>query len=84
MDRLDEVYSALAEFVRHYGDGASASDISAQTDIDRSTASRYLNELCRTGRAEKTGGRPVLYRPCPMKEDAAAGPAKQELSLIHI
>ncbi len=78
MDRLDEVYSALAEFVRHYGDGASASDISAQTDIDRSTASRYLNELCRTGRAEKTGGRPVLYRPCPMKEDAAAGPAKQE------
>lgn len=86
MDRLNEIYDALTELVKYDVDGVSASDLSIKTGIDRSTASRYLNELCRIGKAEKVNGRPVLYRPKIMKDDLndkrAEGTQRNSLDMI--
>lgn len=39
----------------------SADELSKLIDLDRSTVSRYLNQLVREGLVNKTSGRPVLY-----------------------
>ncbi|WP_382393296.1 sigma 54-interacting transcriptional regulator [Lentibacillus juripiscarius] len=42
-------------------DGATAAEIGEQLQIDRSTASRYLNDLVKANRIEKISGKPVRY-----------------------
>jgi len=78
MKKLNEIYEALLELVKDHKDGVCAFDISSRTGIDRSTASRYLNELCKMGKVEKVNGRPVLYKPCDVKSSESIDKAGEK------
>ncbi|HLS08435.1 sigma 54-interacting transcriptional regulator, partial [Lentibacillus sp.] len=58
MSRIKDIYQQLQQFG---SDGASAEDIGAALHIDRSTASRYLNDLVKADRVVKRPGKPVKY-----------------------
>jgi transcriptional regulator with AAA-type ATPase domain/transcriptional regulatory protein LevR len=58
MSRINDIYQQLQEFGR---DGANAEEIGAALEINRSTASRYLNELVKANQAKKIPGKPVKY-----------------------
>ncbi len=59
-DRIEQVFHNLLE---QNPEGVTARQIGAKLGLDRSTASRYLNDLVRLGRAKKQAGRPVRYLP---------------------
>lgn len=50
MSRLMDIYEQLR---KAGNDGATAAEIGEQLQIDRSTASRYLNDLVKANRIEK-------------------------------
>lgn len=62
MNRLNEVYKELKILGQIQHQGASAYDIAEKLNIDRSTASRYLNELVKKSKAIKIPGKPVRYK----------------------
>lgn len=62
MSKINDIYQALLELTQESGHGADASQISRKLGIDRTTASRYLNELVRQEKAIKTPGKPVQFR----------------------
>ena len=62
MDRLEEVFRALVQLEKETVEGVTAAEIGKRLQIDRSTSSRYLNELVRENRAMKINGKPVRYR----------------------
>lgn len=62
MRKIDEVYNMVTELELKRSNGISAMDIAEVLNLDRSSASRYLNQLNKEGRLEKTSGRPVLYK----------------------
>ena len=45
MNRLEEVYQEVKRLEKENDKGVTASEISKRLQIDRSTSSRYLNEL---------------------------------------
>jgi len=49
--------------------GMTAKDVAKETDITRSTVSRYLNQLVKEGKMEKTNSRPVYYKICKKQID---------------
>ena len=62
MSKINDIYQALLELTQESGHGADASQISRKLGIDRTTASRYLNELVRQEKAIKTPSKPVQFR----------------------
>ncbi|BCU83041.1 transcription antiterminator BglG [Polycladomyces abyssicola] len=65
MKKTDLVENALRSLSEQYPRGISAEQMGQELYLDRSTASRYLNELVREGKARKIPGRPVRYLPHP-------------------
>lgn len=55
--RKKEIMELLATQVA----GMSASDVAVQLHIDRANASRYLTELYKEGKVQRSKGRPVIY-----------------------
>ncbi|OYD06902.1 sigma 54-interacting transcriptional regulator [Paludifilum halophilum] len=70
MNQLNRVEYRLQQFFNQYRQGCSAKEIGKQLQLDRSTASRYLNELVKKERARKVPGRPVLYLPAKTGDPA--------------
>ncbi|MGA8942704.1 MAG: sigma 54-interacting transcriptional regulator [Thermoactinomyces sp.] len=66
MSKINDIFRVLIELNRQeVPEGIDANKISRQLGIDRSTASRYLNELVRQDKAVKIPGKPVKYRAKP-------------------
>ncbi|HHY36053.1 MAG TPA: sigma 54-interacting transcriptional regulator [Firmicutes bacterium] len=62
--------------------GLTADDVARRIGIDRSTASRYLNELVREGLAEKLAGRPARFHAASCRQHIAAGCYPADLTPI--
>lgn len=62
MNRKIEILEKLLQLNIKKGP-ISADDFGSFTNLERSTASRYLNQLVKEGYAKKSDGRPVLYSP---------------------
>lgn len=62
MCRVNDILNQLIHLEKSHPDGISATDMARALDIDRSTASRYLNELAKDDKAIKIDGRPVKYK----------------------
>ncbi|WP_164667927.1 sigma 54-interacting transcriptional regulator [Virgibacillus doumboii] len=58
MSRIMDIFKQLGRADKK---GLSASDIGEQLDINRSTASRYLNDLVKANKVVKIQGKPVKY-----------------------
>ncbi len=58
MSRIMDIYKQIRKAGKS---GVTAADIGEQLYIDRSTASRYLNDLVKANRIEKFPGKPVKY-----------------------
>ncbi|MFD1068060.1 sigma 54-interacting transcriptional regulator [Oceanobacillus locisalsi] len=58
MSRITDIYHYLSQLEE---EAASAVEIGEQLNIDRSTASRYLNDLVKRNEAIKIPGKPVRY-----------------------
>ncbi|MFC7439869.1 sigma 54-interacting transcriptional regulator [Laceyella putida] len=58
MKKLDSIIQKLTD----WPEGTTAGQLAEQLGLDRSTVSRYLNQLVKQGQADKIAGRPVLYR----------------------
>lgn len=70
MSRIKDIYRQLEQFSSN---GATADEIGGALQIDRSTASRYLNDLVKAGRVIKISGKPVKYTiKKPEHEETAA------------
>ncbi|BEP29741.1 sigma-54-dependent transcriptional regulator [Helicovermis profundi] len=52
----------IIQIIHETNASLSAKELGVKLSIDRSTTSRYLNQLCAEGKLEKTSGRPVYYR----------------------
>jgi transcriptional regulator with AAA-type ATPase domain len=63
MKKIDWIEQVLQSQYQEQNDGITAQEIAGALKLDRSTVSRYLNELVKTGRAQKRAGRPVRYLP---------------------
>lgn len=63
MQKIQQVEQFLIEYDKKYSDGVTAQIVAEKLQLDRSTASRYLNQLVQQNRAKKTTGRPVRYFP---------------------
>jgi transcriptional regulatory protein LevR/transcriptional regulator with AAA-type ATPase domain len=68
MKRIERIYLYVKEQTEHLqpndvslGSGVTTGDVSAALDIQRTNASKDLNQLVREGLLEKTDGRPVKY-----------------------
>lgn len=65
MSKINDIFHALIELKLDIPEGIDANKISRKLGIDRSTASRYLNELVRQDKAVKIPGKPVKYKAKP-------------------
>jgi len=62
MNRINEVYEELKRLEKENKQGITAAEIGNSLNIDRSTSSRYLNELVRKNKVFKIEGKPVRYK----------------------
>ncbi|GEL08087.1 sigma 54-interacting transcriptional regulator [Salisediminibacterium halotolerans] len=67
MERADDVLQTLEAMYEEDPESVTAMSVAKRLQLERSTASRYLNELVKAGKIEKKRGRPVKYR--PLSED---------------
>ncbi|WP_179134606.1 sigma 54-interacting transcriptional regulator [Oceanobacillus timonensis] len=58
MSRITDIYQYLSQLK---GEAVTAVEVGEQLNIDRSTASRYLNDLVKRNKANKISGKPVRY-----------------------
>lgn len=65
MNRLEEVYQEVKRLEKENDKGVTASEISKRLQIDRSTSSRYLNELVKQNRIIKIKAKPVRFKTNP-------------------
>lgn len=63
MGKIDSVYIQIETYCSKDSGGVNAQLLASMTGMDRSTVSRYLNQLHKAGRVEKIDGRPVLFKP---------------------
>ena len=63
MHKIEQIEQLLASYCQKHPDGVTAKMIADCLNLDRSTASRYLNQLVQQNRAQKRVGRPVRYLP---------------------
>ncbi len=85
MKKVEEVLQALLELEGKAENGVSAFEISKRLTIDRTNASRYLNQLYNEKKVARIDGRPVLY--CSVKNktaEAAPNMRKGENSLDKV
>jgi transcriptional regulator with AAA-type ATPase domain len=68
MRQLDRIKRELEKLAGSEPAGVEARILAGRLGLDRSTASRYLNELVRLGQARKVPGRPVRYLPASDSE----------------
>ncbi len=61
MKRIDQVFETVKLLESHISGGVSAEDVGAHLHLDRSSASRYLNNLAKRGKLAKIDGRPVRF-----------------------
>lgn len=61
LSRCDDIFQEI-QTCPEASTGITAQELCSRTSLDRAGASRYLNQLCRTGKLEKMNGRPVRYR----------------------
>lgn len=69
MSRIMDIYQQLQQIGEN---GATAEEIGDSMQIDRSTASRYLNDLLKADRVIKIPGRPVKYKITQPEHDESA------------
>lgn len=69
MSRIKDIYKQLQQIGSN---GATADEIGSALQIDRSTASRYLNDLVKANRVMKIPGKPVKYMIVKTEHDAPA------------
>ncbi|MBA4493855.1 sigma 54-interacting transcriptional regulator [Paenactinomyces guangxiensis] len=65
MKKIQRVEQILIQLHRKYEQGVPAQAVAQELMLDRSTASRYLNQLVKENKAQKKIGRPVRYIPVP-------------------
>lgn len=58
MKKIDSIIQELTA----RPEGTTAGELAQRVGLDRTTVSRYLNQLVKRGQAEKITGRPVFYR----------------------
>jgi transcriptional regulator with AAA-type ATPase domain/transcriptional regulatory protein LevR len=63
MKKRDWIEQVLRQSCLENPEGMTAQQVGKISGLNRSTASRYLNELVKLGRARKQAGRPVRYFP---------------------
>ncbi|UJL45611.1 sigma 54-interacting transcriptional regulator [Virgibacillus sp. NKC19-16] len=69
MSRIMDIYKQLGEMSE---DSVTADEVGEQLEIDRSTASRYLNDLVKVDKVVKIPGKPVRYSvKTPTNKDTA-------------
>jgi len=61
MKRVDQVYEAVKHLEKLNNTSPTAEDVGAYLHLDRTSASRYLNKLVRSGKIFKIDGRPVEF-----------------------
>lgn len=74
MKKLDWIEQVFHSLIEQNPKGVTARQIGSELGLDRSTASRYLNDLVRLGRADKRTGRPVRYLPKTGSKDGSCLP----------
>ncbi|MCC8165169.1 MAG: sigma 54-interacting transcriptional regulator [Planctomycetes bacterium] len=67
MRRIDKVLSELRRLP--FGGGITALDLASRLKLTRANVSSDLNQLCREGKAEKKGNKPVLYYPAALEPE---------------
>jgi transcriptional regulator with AAA-type ATPase domain len=77
MKKIDWIEQTLQTRYQEEGNGVTSQELAEALQLDRSTVSRYLNELVKTGRAQKKAGRPVRYFPLEPYTDAG-GPQRRK------
>ncbi len=68
MQKIQQIEQFLINYHQQNRKGASAQIVAQSLHVDRSTASRYLNQLVQQNRAQKIVGRPVRYIPIAIYE----------------
>lgn len=61
MKKVDRMYQILSELETRSHRGASAEDLANYLKLDRTSISRYLNQLFKEGKVTKSESRPVIY-----------------------
>lgn len=85
MKKIDKVYQVLYELEAKGENNISADSLINYLDLDRTSISRYLNQLYKEGKLNKSESRPVLYS--LKKENYSIGKPNirmKELNLDHI
>ncbi len=67
MRRIDKVLGELRRLP--FGGGITALDLASRLKLSRANVSSDLNQLCREGKAEKKGGKPVHYYPAALESE---------------
>ncbi|MBB6451455.1 transcriptional regulator with AAA-type ATPase domain/transcriptional regulatory protein LevR [Geomicrobium halophilum] len=79
MSRQEDVLKQLQSFSEDRPQGVSAEEIAHALNINRSTASRYLNGLVQSNQAEKIAGKPVRYYRRSSQQNQDIGESLQPL-----
>lgn len=69
MKKIDWFEKTFREYCKKYPKGITAKEMAHLCQLDRSTASRYLNQLVQKKVAQKIVGRPVRYIPLVSHSD---------------
>lgn len=62
MSKIDDILLEAKRRLQDKPEGITAIELADAIHIDRTSVSRYLNQLSREGRIEKIDGRPVVFR----------------------
>jgi len=62
--KKDKILKLVKEITHDSKKGMTAKEVAKEADITRSTVSRYLNQLVKERKMEKTNSRPVYYKIC--------------------
>ena len=84
MKKIDEVFHWLGKHKSEDNEGFTANEIAAALEIDRTNASRYLNQLQTEGKIQKTNGRPVKYLVIVQDEKAIRNIAVDKKSSLDL
>lgn len=84
MSKQQHILDIMRDLETKLNRGVSALELGKALGVDRTNASRYLNQLHMENKVEKLGGRPVLYRTCREKKKEAAVSRDSDNSLNRI
>ncbi|MGY3750599.1 sigma 54-interacting transcriptional regulator [Vagococcus acidifermentans] len=78
LNKKDQIFNILL----NSQESLSTTQIAEQIDLDRSTVSRYLNELYKEEQIERIEGRPVLFKIC--QHASGEGDSQQNVSFDNL